>query len=76
LRYRNARTGLGAAVFYDAGNVFAKVRDVDFKLRHAVGVGLRYDSPLGLLRFDVGFPLSKRPDEHTYRFAFGLGQAF
>ena len=76
LRYRNARTGLGAAVFYDAGNVFAKVRDVDFNLRHSVGVGLRYDSPLGLLRFDVGFPLSKRPDEHTYRFNFGLGQAF
>jgi outer membrane translocation and assembly module TamA len=76
LRYRHERTGLGAAVFYDAGNVFAKVRDVDFNLRHSVGVGLRYDSPLGLLRFDIGFPLARRPDEHTYRFAFGLGQAF
>jgi len=76
LRYRNARTGLGGAVFYDAGNVFAKVREIDFRLRHSVGVGLRYDSPLGLLRFDVGFPLSRRPDEHTYRFNFGLGQAF
>jgi outer membrane protein insertion porin family len=76
LRYRNARTGLGGAVFYDAGNVFAKARDIDFHLRHSVGVGLRYDSPLGLLRFDVGFPLSRRPDEHTYRFNFGLGQAF
>jgi outer membrane protein assembly factor BamA len=76
LRYRHARTGLGAAVFYDAGNVFAKVQDVDLKLRHSVGVGLRYDSPLGLLRFDVGFPLARRPDEHTYRFNFGLGQAF
>ena len=76
LRYRNARTGLGGAVFYDAGNVFAKARDIDFRLRHSVGVGLRYDSPFGLLRFDVGFPLARRPDEHTYRFNFGLGQAF
>jgi len=76
LRYRHERTGLGAAVFYDAGNVFAKVRDVDLRLRHSVGIGLRYDSALGLLRFDVGFPLSRRPDEHTYRFNFGLGQAF
>jgi outer membrane protein assembly factor BamA len=76
LRFRNARTGLGGAVFYVAGNVFAKVRDIGFDLRHSVGVGLRYDSPLGLLRFDVGFPIQKRADEHTYRFNFGLGQAF
>ena len=76
LRYRNARTGLGAAVFWDAGQVFAKVRDIDFGLRHSVGVGLRYDSALGLLRFDVGFPLARRADEKTYRFNFGLGQAF
>jgi outer membrane protein assembly factor BamA len=76
LRYRNARTGLGAALFWDAGQVYAKVRDIDFDLRHAVGVGLRYDSPLGLLRFDVGFPLARRADENVYRFNFGLGQAF
>jgi len=76
LRYRNARTGLGGAVFYDAGQVFAKVRDIDFKWRHSVGVGLRYESALGMLRFDVGFPLARRPDEQTYRFNFGLGQAF
>jgi outer membrane translocation and assembly module TamA len=76
LRYRHANTGLGAAVFYDAGNVFAKVSDFDFNLRHSVGFGLRYDSPLGMMRFDLGFPLARRPNEHTYRFHFGLGQAF
>ncbi len=76
MRYRNARTGLGGAFFYDAGNVFANIRAVDFKLRHSVGVGLRYDSALGLLRFDVGFPIARRPGEHSYRFNFGLGQAF
>ena len=75
LRYRHD-TGLGAAVFYDAGNVFAKVSDFDFNLRHSFGVGVRYDSPLGMMRFDIGFPLARRPDEHTYRFHFGLGQAF
>ena len=76
LRYRHARTGLGAAVFWDAGDVFAHAQDIDLPLRHSLGFGLRYESPLGLLRFDVGFPLAKRPDERTYRFAFGLGQAF
>ena len=65
-----------ASSFNLPGEVFAKVRDIDFHLRHSVGVGLRYDSPLGLLRFDVGFPLARRPDEHNYRFNFGLGQAF
>jgi outer membrane protein assembly factor BamA len=76
MRYRNARTGLGAAVFYDFGEVFAHVQDIELPLRHSLGFGLRYDSPVGLLRFDIGFPLAKRPGEHTYRFAFGLGQAF
>ena len=76
LRVRHERTGLGAAVFWDAGNVFAKVRDIDLHLRQSVGIGLRYDSPLGMLRFDIGFPLSRRIDEKRYRFNFGLGQAF
>ena len=82
LRFRH-RTGLGAAVFYDGGNVFAKVEDLSFDWRHALGVGLRWESPVGLLRMDVGFPLSRLviPDdpprrEGAYHFFFSLGQAF
>jgi outer membrane protein assembly factor BamA len=76
LRYHHARTGVGGAVFYDAGNVFAKVRDVDFRLRHSIGVGARYDSPFGLLRIDVAFPLDRRGNDRAYQVNFGLGQAF
>ena len=75
MRYRH-RSGLGAVVFYDGGNVFAKVRDMRFDLRHTLGAGLRWASPVGLLRVDVGFPLDREGDEKGFRLFFGLGQAF
>jgi outer membrane protein assembly factor BamA len=75
LRYHHG-TGLGAAVFYDAGNVFEKTTDIDFRLRHDVGFGLRYDSIVGLLRVDLAFPLGRHPGERGYQVWFGLGQAF
>ncbi len=75
LRYRH-RTGLGAAVFYDAGNVFALVRDARLSLRHSVGVGLRYASPVGLIRLDVGFPIGVHPGERRIQRFLSLGQAF
>jgi outer membrane translocation and assembly module TamA len=75
LRYHH-RSGLGAAAFWDAGNVFAKTTDLSLDLRHALGLGLRYDSPVGLLRLDVGFPLNRREGDKAYRLHFSLGQAF
>jgi outer membrane translocation and assembly module TamA len=75
LRYRH-RSGLGAVVFYDLGNVFARVRDVSFDLRHTLGGGLRWASPVGLLRIDVGLPLDREDGEKPWRLFFGLGQAF
>jgi outer membrane protein assembly complex protein YaeT len=75
LRY-SARRGLGAALFWDAGNVWAEVKDIGLDLKHAVGVGLRYDSPLGLLRLDLGIPLNRRPGDRSYQVFVGLGQAF
>jgi translocation and assembly module TamA len=75
LRYRHA-SGLGLAAFWDAGNVFAKSTDLSFELQHALGLGLRYDSPVGLLRLDLGFPLNKREGDKSFRLHFSLGQAF
>jgi outer membrane protein insertion porin family len=63
-------------VFYDLGNVFATVRDMSFDLRHTLGAGLRWASPVGLLRVDLGFPLDRQEGEKAYRLFFGLGQAF
>jgi translocation and assembly module TamA len=75
LRLQGTST-LGAAIFYDVGNVYAQVQDFNLSLRQSLGVGLRYQSPIGLLRFDVGFPLNRRPEERRYQIWFGLGQAF
>ena len=46
------------------------------KFRHSVGAGIRYDSPVGLLRLDFGFPLNKRPTDRSFQWFFSLGQAF
>ena len=41
-----------------------------------LGVGVRWQSPVGLVRVDVGFPLRRQPDEKAYRLFYSLGQAF
>lgn len=74
--------GLGGVGFFDAGNVFRRASDVSLsELRPAAGFGLRYRSPLGPLRFDLGFNLDRRvlPNGARERgtvFHLSLGQAF
>jgi len=68
---------VGAAVFLDSGNVFDRVSNIDLgELRAAAGIGVRYRSPVGPLRFDVGFKLDKRSGERGRAFHFSFGQAF
>jgi outer membrane protein assembly factor BamA len=51
---------LGGALFVDAGNVYASNTIRWDDLRYAVGAGIRYLSPVGPLRLDVGLPLQRR----------------
>ncbi|MEN3339809.1 MAG: outer membrane protein insertion porin family [Acidobacteriota bacterium] len=72
---------LGAAVFMDGGNVFNRVSELDLgALRGSAGVGVRYKSPIGPIRFDVGFKLDRRTIagrlESGHAFHFSIGQAF
>jgi outer membrane protein insertion porin family len=72
---------LGAAVFIDGGNVFRRVTDFDAsQLRGSVGFGLRYDSPIGPVRVDLGFKLDRRVIggqlERRTALHFSIGQAF
>lgn len=68
--------------FLDAGNVFQRVSDLDVtNLRAAAGVGLRFRSPVGPIRADLGFNLKRRelvPGqlERAYVLHVSLGQAF
>jgi outer membrane protein insertion porin family len=73
---------LGGAAFLDAGNVFARVEDLDLSaLRGGTGFGLRYRTPIGPLRFDVGVNLSPRelpPGRRESRVIYhvSIGHAF
>jgi outer membrane protein insertion porin family len=47
---------LSGALFYDIGQVFSKRKDFSlFNFQGAVGFGLRYRTPLGPFRFDLGW---------------------
>lgn len=48
------------AVFLDAGNAFNDFDDIDPKL--GTGLGLRWRSPVGLARIDLGIPLDDAED--------------
>jgi outer membrane protein insertion porin family len=72
---------VGGVLFVDGGNVFARTADLDLsRLRGSVGFGLRYRSPIGPIRIDVGFKLDRRTIgeslERRYAIHFSIGQAF
>lgn len=63
--------------FFDAGNVFATVHDFGLtSLRAGTGVGLRVQTPVALLRVDLGTPLRPREGETRLRWFFSIGQSF
>jgi outer membrane protein insertion porin family/translocation and assembly module TamA len=72
---------LGVVGFTDAGNVFARAGDLDVgRLRATAGLGLRFDSPIGPLRFDVGLKF-RRMDvggrrERGWEYHLSIGEAF
>ncbi len=68
---------LGAVLFLDFGNVFHSSFTYRLgDLRYAVGPGLRYNTPVGPLRLDVGVIVDRRPGEGFGRIEFSIGQAF
>jgi outer membrane protein insertion porin family len=72
------RKGLGFAAFYDGGNVFQAIGFHDFGANYSntVGVGLRYKTPLGPVRLDLGYNLNAPPGIKSTRYFVTLGQAF
>src|SRR5439155_23006151 len=53
------RGNLGGVLFLDAGNVWADAWGIKLgDLRYAVGPGLRYQTPICPIRFDVGYQLN------------------
>jgi outer membrane protein insertion porin family len=72
---------VGAALFIDGGNVFRRVTHFDLgELRGSVGFGVRYNSPIGPVRLDLGFKLDRRAIgdrlERRTGFHFAIGHPF
>ena len=72
------KEGLGAAVFYDGGNVYGPVGVSHFirDYTNTIGVGLRYNTPVGPVRFDIGRNLNPVTGVKATQFYVTLGQAF
>ena len=71
---------LKLAIFYDVGNVWAKIDDFGSGgYKSGMGLGIRLKTPIGPLRLDYGIPLSKEPGEPEKgdgRFHFSLSHGF
>jgi outer membrane protein insertion porin family len=79
--------GIGIVLFHDTGNVWLTYRDMNLsELKSTVGAGLRYNTPVGPLRLDVGYKLDREKnlcpectnpvEESRYEVHFTLGHAF
>jgi len=87
-----ARYNFGAAFFLDGGNVWnaaSEIRIKDFRFTadngetsrsdymYGAGLGLRYYTPVGPIRLDVGFPVKRMPEmDYDYWIHISLGQIF
>lgn len=75
----------GGVVFVDGGAVWPEARQAKRSdLRYSTGLGLRYATPVGPIRFDVGYQLNPlpglqvngAPQVRRWRMHFSIGQAF
>ena len=72
------KKGLGLAIFYDGGNVFSTVGFHNFTSLYSnnVGLGLRYATPVGPVRIDVGQNLNPVQGISATQYFITIGQAF
>jgi outer membrane protein insertion porin family len=97
LRFPIWRDSIGGVLFHDAGNVFTSISDLSLRshqkslrdfnyISHAVGFGLRYRTPIGPVRLDLGYSLNPtryRKENGTvstnlarWQVLFSIGQGF
>jgi outer membrane protein insertion porin family len=66
--------GLKGVVFFDAGQAYSVPQGIQFDdMRMAVGAGVRWLSPIGPLRIEVGFPLNPHVGDDTQTVLFSFG---
>jgi outer membrane protein assembly factor BamA len=68
---------LQLAVFADAGNLLPDADEIGLtEMRYAIGVGLRYQLPIGPIRIDYGVNPDRHDGESFGAFHFSFGFAF
>ncbi len=76
---------VGTVFFLDAGNTWRNSFELHLDdLRYSLGSGLRYTTPIGPVRFDLGYQLNPiegllvdgEPQPRRWRMHFSIGQAF
>jgi len=72
------KSGLGGVLFYDGGNVYSAINARQFanEFTHTVGFGIRYKTPVGPIRIDIGHRLTNVPGVNANQYFVTLGQAF
>lgn len=68
---------LTGVVFFDAGNTYlsgARIDPADFK--KSVGLGIRFNSPMGAIRLEWGYALDRAAGERESVLEFGIGSAY
>jgi len=72
-----AEQGVNGVVFYDMGRVFDDNEDWGFDdFEKAVGLGIRWFSPIGPLRLEWGYNLDPEDDEDDSVWDFSIGGVF
>ena len=69
---------LGGVLFYDGGNVYSNINLRQFadQFTHSVGIGIRYQTPVGPIRFDVGYRITSVPGVNAAQYFVTVGQSF
>jgi outer membrane protein insertion porin family len=76
LRFPLIGENIGGVLYHDMGNVYSSVKDLSFRVKqhglddfdymvHAAGFGLRYRTPIGPVRVDLGYSINP---PHFYGF--------
>ena len=103
IRFPVAGDNLSGVLFHDAGNVYSALEKISFRVRqrdlndfdymvHAMGLGVRYRTPIGPVRLDLAYSINSpqfkgctgtttcgAPTEQRisrFQFHFSIGQAF
>lgn len=68
---------LKGVLFYDAGKGFLESESIKLQeLRHSVGWGFRWLTPIGPLRFEWGYIINQKPEDRASQFEFSIGALF